>query len=176
MAIPELTTERLLLRPFSPDDSVTVQELVGVREVAATVDGIDHPYPVSAGLTWIGSHAADAEEGRSYTWAITNRHETMLLGAVSLRVDVAHRRGGIGYWIGQPWWNQGYATEATGGVVAYAFDVLQLHRLQAFCLPTNTGSVRVLEKLGFTREGTLRDYVLKWGEFQDRGIFGLLRD
>ena len=74
-----------------------------------------------------------------------------------------------------PYWNQGYATEAAGRVVEYGFETLDLHRIQAFVLPTNIGSVRVLEKLGFRREGVLRDYVLKWGEFQDRAIYGLLR-
>lgn len=176
MAIPELTTDRLLLRPFVPEDAATVGELVSVREVAATIDGIPHPYPDSAAITWIASHAAEAEAGAGYTWAITRRHDAPLIGAVTLHVRAEHQRGEIGYWAGRPYWNQGFSTEAAERVVAHAFHSLSLHRIQAFCLPTNTGSVRVLEKLGFRREGVLRDYVLKWGHFQDRAVYGLLKD
>ena len=176
MAIPELTTDRLLLRPFVSNDAAVVRELVGVREVAATIDGIPHPYPDSAADTWIASHAGDARSGTAYTWAIAHREASTLIGAVTLHVHSPHRRGEIGYWTGIPYWNQGFTTEAAGRALAFGFESLALHRVQAFCLPTNTGSVRVLEKLGFRREGTLRDYVFRWGDFQDRAVYGLLRD
>ncbi len=175
MTIPEMTTDRLLLRPFTPEDAVPVRDLIGVREVVATIDGIPHPYPDSAAVAWIASHAAEAEAGTGYTWAITHDGDATLVGTITLHVDVTHQRGDISYWAGRPSWNQGFTTEAAGRVVAHAFDALTLHRVQAFCLPTNTGSVRVLEKLGFRREGVLRDYVLRWGHFQDRAIYGLLK-
>jgi RimJ/RimL family protein N-acetyltransferase len=176
MAIPELTTDRLLLRPFVPEDAATVRDLVSAREVAATIDGMPHPYPDGAAETWIASHAADAKAGTDHTWAITLRHDATLIGAMTLHVMVWHQRGQIGYWTGRPYWNRGFTTEAAERVVAHAFQALSLHRIQAFCLPSNTGSVRVLEKLAFRREGVLRDYVLKWEQFQDRAIYGLLRD
>ena len=97
MAIPELTTDRLLLRPFVLGDAATVQELVSAREVAATIDGMPHPYPEGAAETWIGSHAADVEAGAGYTWAITRRHDATLTGAVALHVVAWHQRGVIGY-------------------------------------------------------------------------------
>jgi [ribosomal protein S5]-alanine N-acetyltransferase len=176
MAIPELTTDRLLLRPFVPEDAPAVQKLVSPREVAAPLDAMPHPYPDGAAEEWIATHAARAETGVAFTWAVTTRHDGTLIGAVELRVESVHRRGEFGYWTGMPFWNQGYTTESAGRVVRYGFETLNLHRIQALVLPTNTGSVRVLEKLGFCREGVLRDYVLRWGEFQDRAIYGLLRE
>ncbi len=176
MTIPELTTERLVLRAFTLADANDVRDLVGAREVAETIDGIPHPYPGSAAVTWITGHAAEAEAGTGYTWAITARREATLIGAVTLHVGDAHQRGGIGYWAGRPYWNQGFTTEAARRIVAHAFESLFLHRIQAFCLPTNRGSVRVLEKIGFRREGVLRDYVRKWEHFEDRAVYGLLND
>lgn len=175
-AIPELTTERLLLRAFLPEDAPAVQELASPREVAAPLDAMPHPYPEGAADGWIASHAGNAEAGSAFTWAVTTRHDGTLIGAIEIRPEHHYRRGEFGYWTGMPYWNQGYTTEAAGRVVQHGFETLNLHRIQALVLPTNTGSVRVLEKLGFQREGVLRDYVLKWGEFQDRAVYGLLHD
>lgn len=176
MAIPELTTDRLLLRAFTPDDAPAVHELVSPREVAAPLDAMPHPYPEGAAAEWIATHAARAEAGVAFTWAGTIRHDGTLIGAIEIRVDGVHQRGEFGYWTGIPYWKQGYTTEAAGRVVRHGFETLNLHRIQALVLPTNTGSVRILEKLSLRREGVLRDYVLRWGEFQDRAVYGLLKD
>ena len=176
MATPELTTDRLLLRPFVLEDAPAVQVLVSPREVAAPLDAMPHPYPDGAAAEWIATHAGEAEAGIAFTWAVTSRQDATLIGAVALRVEAAYQRGEFGYWTGMPFWNQGFTTEAAGRVVEHGFQTFNLHRILALVLPSNTGSVRVLEKLGFRCEGVLRDYVLKWGEFQDRAIYGLLRD
>jgi [ribosomal protein S5]-alanine N-acetyltransferase len=176
MAIPQLTTERLLLRPFVLEDAPTVQELVSPREVAAPLDAMPHPYPDGAAAEWIATHAGRAEAGSAFTWAVTTLRDGTLIGAIEIRAEALHQRGEFGYWTGMPYWNQGFTTEAAGRVVRQGFETLDLHRIQALVLPGNTGSVRVLEKLGFQREGVLRDYVLRWGEFQDRAIYGLVRD
>jgi len=171
-----MTTDRLLLRAFEAGDGRYVAEFVGDREVAKTIDGIPHPYPDGAAVSWISSHAVDAEAGNGYVWAVTRRRDGSLVGAIALHLHPIHRRGDIGYWIGRPYWNQEFASEAAQRVVAFAFQSLALHRVQAFCLPSNAGSARVLERVGFRRERLLRDYVLKWGEFQDRAVYGLLHD
>lgn len=173
---PELRTARLVLRPFVAADAAAVVPLVSPREVAATLEAMPHPYPPDAAAPWIASHAAGAASGTDYTWAVTRLSDGVLLAAVRLQVLRAHRRGEMGYWVGLPFWGQGIMSEAAGRVLAHAFDDLDLHRVQAFSLPENGGSVRVLEKLGFRREGVLRDYVLKWGTCQDRAMYGLLRD
>jgi RimJ/RimL family protein N-acetyltransferase len=175
MTIPELATDRLVLRAFTSADAEGIRDLAGSREVAATIDGIPNPYPEPAAGVWIASHAFDAEAGTSYTWAITRRHDATLIGAVAVYIEIEHQRGGIRYWAGRPYWNQGFITEAAQCVVAHAFTSLAIHRIQAFCIPVNTGSVRVLEKLGFRHEGVLRDYVYKWEHFEDRAVYGLLK-
>lgn len=80
----------------------------------------------------------------------------------------------LGYWIGAQYAQQGYMTAAVRAVVPYVFDSLDLHRLEAACLPTNTASMRLLEKTGFKREGLARRYLRINGGWQDHLLYALL--
>ena len=82
----------------------------------------------------------------------------------------------IGYWIGLAHTRRGYMTNAVRTVLPFAFDVLGLHRLEAACLPHNVASARVLEKVGFRREGRARRYLKINGVWQDHDLFALLQD
>ena len=81
----------------------------------------------------------------------------------------------LGYWIGAQYAQQGYMTAAVRAVVPYVFDSLDLHRLEAACLPTNTASMRLLEKTGFRREGLARRYLRINGGWQDHLLYALLK-
>ena len=81
----------------------------------------------------------------------------------------------LGYWVGEQYWGQGLAVEASRAVVAHAFEVCGPERLQARVIAGNEPSVRVLEKLGFRYEGTLRASLLRRGNFEDVMYFALLR-
>ena len=173
--IPTLETERLRLRPFARADAPRVRDLAGAPEVAATTLHIPHPYPEGAAESWIAAHAAIAAGGTGLNWAIVRRADEALLGSISLGIVPAHARGELGYWLGVPYWNRGYTTEAARRVVAYGFAELGLHRLQATCLPRNRGSSRVMEKAGLTYEGLLRGFVRKGEVFEDVAMYALLR-
>jgi ribosomal-protein-alanine N-acetyltransferase len=84
--------------------------------------------------------------------------------------------GVIGYWMGARYAGKGYMTAAVRAVIEYGFDTLQLNRIEAACLPHNAASVRLLEKVGFTREGYARKYLCIDGRWQDHILFGLVRD
>ena len=133
--IPILETDRLQLRPFVSSDAPAVQSLAGAPEVAATTTYVPHPYPNGAAKVWIRSLAQPAETGPKFTWAITDRSDGMLMGAISIVVHDRHRRGVMGYWLGVPFWNRGYMTEAAKAIVNYAFADLDLHRVEAMILP-----------------------------------------
>ena len=173
--IPTLETGRLRLRPFALADADNVHRLVSAAEVAATAISIPHPYPEEAAASWIATHAPNAAAGGSFAWAVTDRVDGTLYGAIELHVTPAHRRGEIGYWAGVPYWNRGITSEAAIHVVEHAFSMLGLHRIQATCRPGNRGSSRVMEKAGLTFEGTLRGHVLNHGVFEDSVIYGLIR-
>lgn len=174
-SIPIRSTERLLLRPFMLADAPTVQELAGAPEVAATTLNMPHPYPEGAAEAWIGTHEQNAADGRGYTWAIVRASDGVLMGALSMMLTPAHGRAELGYWLGVPYWGQGYMTEAARSVVLFGLESLGLHRVGAGCFPRNRASSRVMEKAGMTYEGTLRGYVRKGEAFEAVAMYAILR-
>jgi RimJ/RimL family protein N-acetyltransferase len=96
-----------------------------------------------------------------------------------IRMTITSRRHGLadlGYVLRRSCWGHGYATEAVRLLVGFGFEVLGLHRLEATCDPENVGSWRVLEKVGFQREGRLRRNLLSHGNWRDSFVYGLLAD
>jgi [ribosomal protein S5]-alanine N-acetyltransferase len=173
--LPTLTTQRLILRPFSLDDADAVQALAGAYEVALNTSSIPHPYPDGGAALWIGTHQAQFEQGQGVHLAITRQRGEQLIGAMGLGLSLEHRRAELGYWIGVPFWGQGYATEAARAVVDYAFRQLDLLRITSTHFARNPASGRVMQKLGMTREGCLRQHIVRWGEPQDLVLYGILR-
>ncbi len=173
---PTLLTQRLVLRPFTPEDAPHVQRLAGAREVAATTLNIPHPYPDGAAEAWILRQAEAGEQGREAVFAVVKRVGGVLMGAIGLRIDLEHARAELGYWIGVPHWGQGYCTEAAEAVVRYGFEELDLHRIHASHFARNPASGRVMRKIGMTFEGSLRGHVRKWGEFEDLEKYAILAD
>ena len=101
-----------------------------------------------------------------------------LVGAVTLsniRRGVAES-GTLGYWIGRPFAGRGHATAAVRAVLGFAFDTLDLHRVEASCLPANLPSRRVLQKSGFRQEGEARAYLKINGAWADHLLFGVVSD
>ncbi len=171
---PTLTTARLILRPFAEGDAPAVQAYAGERAIADTTLAIPHPYPDGAAAGWIATHPAAWEAKTGVTFAIVEGERGVLAGAIGLTMDVPHAAAELGYWIGVPYWNRGYATEAARAVVAFGFESLGLHRIQARHLTRNPPSGRVMQKTGMRPEGVLRDAIRKWGRFEDVAMYGIL--
>jgi len=136
---------------------------------------IPHPYEDGIAEQWISTHKERFERGELACFAIVIRQTGELVGAISLRMEQRNERAELGYWIGKPYWNQGYCTEAGKAVLRYGFEELGLNRIYASHLARNPASGRVMEKLGMTYEGCLRQHVKKWGVFEDLKRFGILR-
>ncbi len=123
-------------------------------------------------------YAEDLRTDQSYAFLIVRNLDNVLLGGLTLaniRRGVA-QAGSLGYWIGMPFVRRGYMTAAVRAIIPFAFDTLRLHRLDAACIPTNTASMRLLERTGFTREGYAREYLCINGIWQDHLLYGRLRD
>ncbi|MBN9011253.1 MAG: GNAT family N-acetyltransferase, partial [Rhizobiales bacterium] len=84
--------------------------------------------------------------------------------------------GVLGYWMGAPYAGKGFMSAAVRGLLGFAFDSLNLNRVEAACLPHNAPSIALLEKVGFTREGYARKYLCIDGRWQDHLLFGIVRD
>jgi len=172
---PTLETARLILRPFELSDAPRVQLLAGGRAVAAMTKNIPHPYQDGVAEKWIGSHQARFDEGKEAVCAITLKADNELVGAIGLVLSLDQERAELGYWIGKPYWNRGYCTEAAQAVLRYAFTELRLNRVHAHHFSNNPASGRVMQKNGMRHEGHLRQHVKKWGEFLDVEAYGILR-
>ncbi len=171
--MPTLRTERLILQPFALSDAPTVQRLAGDREVATTTLTIPHPYDDGVAEAWIGKHREYWEEQKSLALAVTTSEEG-LIGAISFALKLAHRRAEVGYWIGVPFWNRGFATEAARALIDFGFDQLGLNRVEAQYFVRNPASRRVLEKVGMKFEGIRREHMVKWDVAEDVGLCAIL--
>ena len=172
---PPLLTEKLLLRSLTLEDAQDVQHLAGERDIASTLSNMPHPYEDGMAEEWIRSCSGKFEKDEALNFAIIRRTDKKLIGEIELRLDRENESGELGYWIGKPYWNCGYATEAARAVVAYGFEVLKLNRVQAKHFKRNAASRRVLEKIGMCYEGCLRQHVKKWGNFEDIIGYGMLK-
>ena len=142
-----IRTDRLVLRPLALSDAARIALLAGDFDVASMTGTIPHPYNERMAGEWIGSALA-GEEGTVFVI----ERDGALIGCVGYRED---EKGGaeLGYWLGKPYWGQGYATEASAAMVAYAFDDGGLDYLTIGHFADNPASARIMAKLGFTEQG-----------------------
>lgn len=178
IAQPILRTERLILRPFTLDDAAAVNELLADKEIAANTQLIPFPYSAQMATEWIEPQMKTWQEGRAAVFAVCladQSEQGTVIGAVGLEIDSAHERAEMGYWVGLAHWGKGYCTEAATAVIEFGFEQLGINRVFAYHMLRNPASGRVMEKLGMTREGELKQHAKKWGIFEDVALFGILR-
>jgi [ribosomal protein S5]-alanine N-acetyltransferase len=171
---PVLRTSRLLLRPFTNEDCPAVERLAGDERVADTTLTIPHPYPPGAALEWIAMHPTEWQTGTGLILAITDGQSGELFGSIGLTIEADHGRAELGYWVGVPYWNRGYCTEAGEAMIDFAFGPLDLHRVHSHHFTRNPASGRVMQKLGMQFEGVQRAAVKKGGRFEDLACYAVL--
>lgn len=162
-------TTRLLLRRFAREDGPAIVPLIGDFAIADMTARISHPYTLADAHTFFDMLAAQPERA---VYAVTCGTSGALMGAIGLDPEPAHDRAELGYWIGRPYWNKGYATEAGAAMLRLAFTELGLHRVTAHHYTRNPASGRVLEKIGMRREGLLIGHMKKWGGYEDCVAYG----
>lgn len=171
-----IETMRLRLRQFVLADAPTVRELAGHRDVAKTTLNIPHPYEDGMAEDWIRKQGDAIATGDLLPFAITLRSDGTLIGAISLGINKRSRWAELGYWIGKPFWNNGYCTEAARALVDYGFGPLGLNRIQARHMSRNPASGRVMHKLGMKYEGTHRQAAFRFGLFDDLVMYAVLSE
>ena len=111
-----------------------------------------------------------------WKWGLALRDDNRLIGTATLfQLSLSNGRAEIGYAMGRAYWGKGYMNEALTALVVHAFETLKLRRLEADVDPRNAASIRTLERLGFQREGFLRERWHVEGEIQDAYFYGLLK-
>jgi ribosomal-protein-alanine N-acetyltransferase len=121
-------------------------------------------------------YARDVRGDAAYPYFIFRRSDGILVGGLTLgqvRRGVAQATS-LGYWMGEPYAGKGHMTDAVRALAPFVFQTLRLRRIEAACLPSNAASIRLLERVGFVREGYARSYLCIAGEWRDHLLYALL--
>ena len=177
-SIPRFETERLNLRAVFPADAQSIFELMSDPKVSQhheleTFETIHQAHELISKFTnWF-------QNDQAVRWAILRKDSSELIGTCCF--DTFHPKYqslNLGYNIRSDHWGQGYATEAVTTIIDYAFQfgiVGPVNRIQAITVPVNVASEKVLEKIGFEKEGLMRQYGFWKGKFHDMNLFSLLK-
>lgn len=170
-----IETESLTLRFVNDADQLAVYEIFSHPEVMRYWS-----YPPwtdrSQAQQWLINVQEGYRTGDALQLGIERRADHVLLGTCTLfQFHPSSRRAEMGYALGRPYWGSGYMHQALQALLRYAFQTLDLNRLEADIDPRNAASARTLERLGFQKEGHLRERWIVNNEISDTWLYGLLR-
>ena len=164
-----LALQTCLIRPWALTDADALQRHANNRNVSQHLrDRFPFPYEMQHAVTfldWVTRQPSPT------VWAIDV--QGIAAGAIGIerREDVERVSAEIGYWLGEPFWNRGIATEALTAITGEVFKQLELSRLYAVPFADHVASVRVLEKAGYVLEGRMRQSAIKDGKIRDQLLF-----
>ncbi|MFH8239041.1 GNAT family N-acetyltransferase [Streptomyces sp. NPDC018321] len=175
LATPILHTPRLRLRPFTYADADSLFALHSNAHVMRYWDS--PPWKERArSERFLAMCQKVADEGTGARVAIDRAADGAFVGWCSLTEwNPDYRSASLGYCLDEAMWGHGYAPEAAHALLRWGFDTLDLNRVQAEADTRNVASARVLEKIGFVREGTLREECIVDGDVSDTWVYGLIR-
>ncbi|GAA4507786.1 GNAT family N-acetyltransferase [Hymenobacter ginsengisoli] len=172
---PQLTTSRLRLRAFALADVPHLVALAGNYEVAKNTLNIPHPYGVEDARRWVQLTQENIERQTGYAFAIELQATGEFIGGIGLTVERRFDRAEAGYWLGQPYWGQGLASEALAAVLRFGFEKLALNKIYATHIAENPASGRVMLKNGMVKEGELAQHAKRDGRYYDLWQYRLTR-
>jgi len=172
----EILTERTRLRLIEWTDLASIHALHSLPETdefntLGIPANIEETKAVIA--PWIAEHELD--KIKNYTFIIEKANNEEFIGLFGFKIgSEKFRRGEVWYKIHTDSWRKGYATEALRGVIDFGFDALKLHRIEAGCAVENTGSIKVLEKVGMIRDGRGRKILPLKSGWSDNYVYSIL--
>jgi ribosomal-protein-alanine N-acetyltransferase len=171
--LPTLDAGRVRLRWLTDADVPALFAIFGNPEVTRYWGFAVLP-DLAAAAALLADIQREFRAGTLFQWGVEATGGPLVGTCTLARLDPANRRAELGFALGRAFWGRGYIAAALPAVVAFAFGRLGLHRVFADTDPRNASSIRALERLGFLREGVLREHYLVQGEPQDAVVYGLL--
>jgi len=173
--LPIITTPRIVLRWITEDDIDSLYEVFSDPQVTRYWSTV--PLANREAAAELQREIAEGNASETiFKWGLALRDSGTLIGTATLfNLSLDNGRAELGYGMGRAHWGKGYMNEALSALVSHAFEVIGLRRLEADVDPRNDASIRTLERLGFQREGFLRERWHVNGEIQDALFYGLLR-
>ncbi|MFJ5622791.1 GNAT family N-acetyltransferase [Peribacillus loiseleuriae] len=176
-ALPTFETNRLILRKITFSDLDDIYEFSSDPEVAQHMTWEVNKSKDETLNNFIKVVIEEYEKGQSATWAIVYKESNKVIGTCSF-VDWSneHKKAEIGYVLNKSYWGKGLASEAIIKIIQYGFETVKLNRIEGGCDIDNIGSEKVMVKVGFEYEGTLRKNEFIKGEFRDTKLFSILNE
>jgi [ribosomal protein S5]-alanine N-acetyltransferase len=172
--VPVLQTQRLVLRELQPGDAEALFLFYSDEEVMRYYDA-----PMT-GLEQvqrsIAAHRRRFENNEGIRWGITIKGAKNIVGNCGFYRDNYSQYAILSYVLARPYWGKGLMTEALQAIIAFGFDHYQRHRIEAHVAIPNLASLRVLQKLGFKKEGFLRQRFYENRQFHDEWVLALLKN
>jgi len=172
---PTLTTERLRLRELSGDDIPQIVEHANNPKIAEMTLSIPYPYQEKDAKWWIDVAKKGFANKDHFIFAICPKSTNTFIGGIGLEIDTPPNSAELGFWIAEPFWNQGYMTEAVLKVLSFGFQERDLTEIQAIHFLNNAASGRVMQKCGMIKEGELKEHVKKGDEYKSVVKYRLTR-
>ena len=174
--LPALETERLVLRRVTPNDVADVFAYASDPQVARYTTWEPHDAP-EASRAFVDSLLAHYAAGEVANWVLALKgDDSRVVGTCGFVYwNPRHQRAEVGYALARPLWGRGLMTEAIRRVRDFGFDVMGCNRIEARCLIENRASARVMEKVGMTFEGVMREQMYVKGAYCDLRLYSILR-
>jgi len=170
-----LSTARLLLREFADDDFAALRAIDGDPEVQRYRGAQAITAEQTLAFIELTKRFAEEQPQMRYPFVVVLQSENAVIGACGLSItNYAWGDAELWYVLNRQYWGHGFMTEAAQALIAFGFQQLHLHRIWAMSHPENVGSWRVLEKLGMTREGRLRQHYWEQEQWRDSFLYALL--
>ncbi|MBM6613822.1 GNAT family N-acetyltransferase [Desemzia sp. RIT804] len=174
-AFPVLETQRLILRKITNDDASSIFTYLSDEEVMQYY-GLAPFSSIQDALDEIAWYQSIKENKTGIRWGITLKDSGVVIGSCGFHNTVAqHFRTEIGFELSRDYWKKRIAAEAIAAIIDYGFEQMNFQRIEALIEPPNLASQKVVEKLGFIREGLLRSYEFTNGKFDDLYMYSLLK-
>lgn len=176
MIYPILETERLLLRQLTINDSQDLFEYFSQDKVMEYYD-LETFTTIEDAETVIQHFNKEFEEGKGFRWAIELKSEKKVIGTCGYHNWFhEHFKAEIGYELNPKFWRKSYMKEVILPILTFGFEIMRLHRVEAFIDPANISSEKLLLSCGFNEEGRMRDFFFEKGKFVDAKIFGFINE
>lgn len=170
----DILGEKIRLRPIRVSDSKAAYRLMKNEAVHVNLAG-EGPASEEELLNTFRRREEEMKTGQSCYLAIELADQPGIIGSIGIIFKFSPQQADLGYWLDEQYWNKGYMTEAIRLACHLAFEYCCAVRVYATVFVGNTGSRLVLEKNGFTLDGTMRSHVYKLGNWLDCWFFSLLR-
>ncbi|PIQ14876.1 MAG: GNAT family N-acetyltransferase [Flavobacteriales bacterium CG18_big_fil_WC_8_21_14_2_50_32_9] len=173
---PIITTKKLILRKIEENDIPTILELMKEKAISEVTLNIPFPYSENDARFWINMARKGFENKNQYIFGIEDTATNNFIGGIDLAIEPNFDRAEVGYWLGKPYWNKGYCSDALATIINFGFEQLNLNKIFGVHIFENPASGKVMQKCGMQKEGELIDHIKKGDTYFSYVQYGITKN